>query len=198
MSQSALQQSGAQPSNRQPKFVPVHISRALAGLVTNRSSLHDPSMWLYSRFYGGAMDALIAGSNIEISPALTWKRRPGLSVLGANTSVYPSAPLTAFSFYNTDGSINLYVDTATGVYLHNNSGAPTLLFTKSAGAGQTAFLQLGDVLYFSNGVDNKKLINSVVYNWASSGPAAAPSVTVNNMSSPRWVFLKTATRTFSS
>jgi hypothetical protein len=138
-------------------------------------------MWLYSRFYGGAPDALIGGSNIEISPALTWKRRPGLSVLGANTSVYPSAPLTAFSFYNTDGSINLYVDTATGVYLHNNSGAPTLLFTKSAGAGQTAFLQLGDVLYFSNGVDNKKLINSVVYNWASSGPAAAPSVTVNSI-----------------
>lgn len=180
MSQSLIAAAGAQPQ-KQPRFVPIHVSRAQAGLVTNRAALHDPSQYIVERFYGGQPDVLLAGSNIEVSPQLTWKHRPGSSIFGVSGSLYPTAPLTSWEFYNPDGSISVFVDTVTGVYKHNPAGAPTLIFTKSAGAGQTAFLQLGDILYFANGVDNKKYVNGVVYNWASDGPPTVPGVLVNNI-----------------
>src|SRR5271170_6478752 len=111
MSQSLLQQNGAQPA-KQPKWVPIHIARAQAGLITNRNALHDPSIGIYGKFYGGQPDVLLAGSNIEISPQQTWKHRPGTSLF----ATLPSTCLTCYPFFNTNGSITLYMDTATGIY----------------------------------------------------------------------------------
>lgn len=176
MSQSLIQQSGAQPQ-KQPRYVPIHIARAQAGLVTNRAALHDISIGLYGRFYGGQPDALFGGSNVEISPQQTWKHRPGCSAF----ATLPSKCLTSFPYFNTDGSITLYMDTATGVY--TNPASPTLVFTKSSGAGQTSFLQIGNTLYMSNGVDNKKVIGGKVFNWAGAGPVAAPTVAINSIGS---------------
>lgn len=174
MANSLIQQAGGQPQ-KQPKYVPIHFARAQAGLVTNRAALHDISIGIYGRFYGGQPDALFSGSNVEISPQQTWKHRPGSSPF----AVLPSKCLTSFPFFNPDGSITLYMDTVTGVY--TNPVSPTLLFTKSAGAGQTSFLQIGNTLYMANGVDNKKVLNGKVYNWASSGPSAAPAVVINSI-----------------
>src|SRR5258706_7461456 len=115
MSQALLEQSGARPKP-EPEYTALHVARAYFGLVTNRCALHDPSTFIVGRFYGGAPDALIDGSNVEISPALTWKRRFGVSAFGSVT--YPTPPLTSFAFHNADGSIVLFVDTATGVYIH--------------------------------------------------------------------------------
>lgn len=176
MAQSMIQQAGGQPQ-KQPRYVPIHISRAQAGLVTNRAALHDISIGIYGRFYGGQPDALLSGSNIEISPQQTWKHAPGSSLF----ATLPSKCLTSYPFINPDGSVTLYMDTATGVY--TNPASPTLLFTKSAGAGQTSFLQIGNTLYMANGVDNKKVIGGKVYPWASGGPSAAPSVVVNSIGS---------------
>lgn len=174
MANSLIQQAGGQ-SEKQPRFVPIHIAKATAGLITNRAALHDPSIGIYARFYGGQPDALLAGSNVEISPQQTWKHRPGSS----SFATLPSTCLTSYPFFNPDGSITLYMDTATGVYI--NPSSPILVFSKSAGAGQTSFLQIGNVMYMANGVDNKKVINGNVYNWASAGPSAAPSVVVNSI-----------------
>lgn len=174
MSQSLIQQAGGQ-SEKQPRFVPIHIAKATAGLITNRAALHDPSIGIYARFYGGQPDALLSGSNVEISPRQTWVHRPGCSLF----ATLPSKCLTSYPFFNPDGSITLYMDTATGVY--SNPSGPALLFTKSAGAGQTSFLQIGNTMYMANGVDNKKVINGKVYNWASTGPNAAPSVVIDSI-----------------
>ena len=174
MANSLIQQAGGQPQ-KQPRFVPIHIGRAQAGLVTNRAALHDISIGIYGRFYGGQPDALLSGSNIEISPQQTWKHRPGCSAF----ATLPSTCLTSYPFFNTDGTITLYMDTATGVY--KNPSSPTLVFTKSSGAGQTSFLQIGQTLYMANGVDNKKIINGTVYEWASDGPDTAPSVSINSV-----------------
>lgn len=174
MANSLIQQSGGQPQ-KQPRYVPIHIAKATAGLITNRAALHDPSIGIYARFYGGQPDALLSGLNVEISPQQTWKHRPGSSLF----AVLPSRCLTCYPFFNPDGSVTLYMDTATGIY--TNPAFPVLLFTKSAGAGQTSFLQIGNVLYMANGVDNKKIINGKIYNWASAGPTAAPTVVVDSV-----------------
>jgi hypothetical protein len=171
---SLIQQAGAQ-AQKQAKYAPIHIAKATAGLVTNRAALHDISIGVYARFYGGQPDALLSGSNVEISPRQTWVHRPGTSLF----ATLPSKCLISYPFFNPDGSITLYMDTATGVY--SNPGSPTLVFTKSAGAGQTSFLQIGNTLYLSNGVDNKKIIGGKVYNWAGPGPQVAPTVVVNNI-----------------
>lgn len=174
MAPSLIQQAGAQPQ-KQPRFVPIHAAKAQAGLVTNRAALHDISIGIYARFYGGQIDALLSGSNIEISPQQTWKHRPGHSLF----CTLPSQCLTSFPFINPDGSITLYMDTVTGIY--TNPSSPTLVASKSAGALQTSFLQIGNTLYLADGIQNRKIIGGKVYAWAIAGPLLAPSVTVNNV-----------------
>lgn len=174
MSNALLQQAGAQPQ-KQPRYVPIHLARAQAGLVTNRAALHDISIGIYGRFYGGQPDCLLSGSNIEISPRQTWVHRPGTSTFCS----LPTRCLTTYPFFNPDGSITLYMDTASGVY--TNPASPFLVFTKSAGAGQTSFLQIGNTLYMANGVDNKKIIGGRIYPWASGGPTTAPTVVVDSI-----------------
>lgn len=174
MAPPLIQQAGGQPQ-KQPRFAPIYISRANVGLFTNRCPLHDTSSFIVERFYGGQPDALWDGSNIEVTNRLTWQRRPGLSAFGSVT--YPQSPDNAFSFHNPDGSISLFIDTPSAVYQHQGS-TKTTLFTKSSGAGQTSFLQLGDALYFADGVDNMKVVNGTVWNWGIAGPAAAPNITI--------------------
>lgn len=176
MSQSLIVQAGAQPQ-KQPRFVPMHTARAQAGLITNRAALHDPSIGIYASFYGGQKDVLLSGSNVEISPQQTWKHRPGTSLF----ATLPSQCLTVYPFFNPNGSITLYMDTATGIY--TNPASPTLIASKASGALQTSFLQIGNTLYMADGVENRKIINGKVYAWAISGPSAAPNVTVNSIGS---------------
>lgn len=61
---------GAQPRNPS-RGKPIHVARMETGLFTNRSPLHDPASFVISKFYGGYVDALIDGSNMEVSNALT-------------------------------------------------------------------------------------------------------------------------------
>src|SRR6266568_5275089 len=103
-----LQQNGAQPQ-KQPKWVPIFIDSSFTGLYTQRSVLHDPSDLAMRRFYGGRPDALWAGSNVELTNRLTLQRRPGLTQF--STAVYPTAPLTAFAFELTNGTIQVIIDT---------------------------------------------------------------------------------------
>ena len=174
MSQNLLQQSGAQ-TEKQPRYVPIHIAKATAGLVTNRSALHDISIGIYGKFYGGQPDALLSGTNIEISPQQTWKHRPGHSLF----TTLPSTCLTTYPFFNANGTITLYMDTATGIYTTPSS--PVLIASKASGALQTSFLQIGNTLYMADGVENRKIINGRVYAWAIDGPQKAPVVVINSV-----------------
>ena len=71
-------------------------------------------------------------------------------------------------------------DTATTVY---DATAPNLkaIFTKSAGAGSTYFLGVGNILYFTNGIDNKQVSYDPatgtwgpVTDWGITAPTTAP------------------------
>ena len=105
-----LQQSGATPQ-KQPKYTPIFLDRAFTGLYTQRNVLHDPSDIATARFYGGRPDALWMGKNVELTNRLTLQRRPGL--IPFSSDIYPTVPLTAFSFPLTDGTIRVIIDTGT-------------------------------------------------------------------------------------
>jgi hypothetical protein len=108
-----LEQHGARPSNKEPKWVPLFVDRAFTGLFTQRAALHDPSDLGTLKFYGGRPDSLWMGSNIELTNRLTLQRRPGLSQFSG--AVYPTAPDRAYSFELINSTIQVIVDTgATG------------------------------------------------------------------------------------
>ena len=51
----------------------------------------------------------------------------------------------------------MFADTPTALYDITNGGK-TLIYTKSAGAGQTRFLAVGNTLYMGNGIDLLELL----------------------------------------
>jgi len=156
------------------RFTPIHVSKALRGLITNRFALQDPSPFIVERFYGGYQDCLLSGSNVEVSPRNTWWRRPGNSAY--TTFNFPTPPLGGFSF-NQNGAFTVYVDTATNIYSVTPTSG-TSVYTKSTGAGQASYLQLGTTLFVADGVDAIKIIGGKVWNWGIVGPTAAPTVNV--------------------
>lgn len=71
---------------------------------------------------------------------------------------------------------------AGAVYIDNQNGTKTLLFAKSAGAGQTYFVAVAGVLYMGDGVDVRKYTplnsNGLVWNWGGAAPTSQPNVTI--------------------
>src|ERR1039458_2102535 len=159
----ALQVNGAQ-SDKPTKFAAIYTGRQFTGIWTNRSPLRDAaSSRIEEKFYGPRGDAMIAGSNVEISNKLTMIRRfgnpqfSGASVTGVGGfGEFRINKALSDVFGTTLESIDLMTDTATQV-LENG----TAIFTKSAGAGRTFFEQVGNELFFSDGVDNKKKLQSL-------------------------------------
>ena len=152
------------------------------GLFTNRSPLHDPASWYISK-YGGYPDALIDGSNMEISNALTMIRRPGLSEW--STVTVPDQVNWFYDWRTLTCGPKVVVDTTTSTYIQNPT-TQNLIFTKSAGAGQGQYQGVADILYYGDGVDLQKFIlgadcnpaNGKVWNWGIVSGPTAPVVTV--------------------
>ena len=152
---NAIQQAGgaAEPSS----FAPLHTNRMFTGLWTNRNPLSDASVSTNMEKYGlGLQDSIIAGLNTELSSKLTLRRRYGTSVY--NSQSFP--PINRFYSFNTftltTEAIRVLADTAATVYDATGPSTKTAIWTKSAGAGPTFFLGVGNNLYFTNGVDNKQ------------------------------------------
>src|SRR5215475_8287360 len=75
---SQIAAAGGQPQ-KPPKYAPIYQGSFFNGINTNRSPLRAASAnHIYQKFYGDtSADALIAGSNVEVSNRLTLIRRPG-------------------------------------------------------------------------------------------------------------------------
>lgn len=178
---AALQINGAQ-SAKPVKFGELYTGRFFTGLWTNRSPLRDAATpQIYEKFYGNRGDNMIAGSNVEVSNRLTVIRRPGNPIYD-NVNVFSN--IDSFDTFRVDKalvdvfgspteSIFTMVDTTTPVtgggalYAENSSNAlqagdtATTVLTKGAGAGQAFMKQVGNQLYFGDGVDNKKWSQSL-------------------------------------
>lgn len=151
------------------EYAPLTMDRYITGLVTQRNPLRDAEVpYLEAKFYqAGRTDSIWDGLNMEIGPDLSLMRRLGDSVF--NSAIFP--PVNRFYDFHSvvDGQdvIWVMVDTAGAVYEANSPNQKTLIWTKSAGAGKTCFQSVGNTLYFSNGVDNKKWMRAST-SWAAN------------------------------
>ena len=173
---NALQQAGAasEPSN----FAPLNTDRIFTGLWTNRNPLRDAATSNNEeKYYGARQDSILGGYNSEISAKLTLRRRFGTSVYNSNIFDKISRFYSFNTFTLTNETIHVLADTPTDVWDVTNGGK-TSIWHKGAGAQSTYFLGVGNILYFTNGVENKQwnTANNTVYNWGIAAPTTAPSV----------------------
>lgn len=151
------------------RSAPLHTNRFFTGLWTHRNPLRDAATpFLTEKFYGGTrFDSLIDGLNTEVTSRLTMARRYGHSVY--NSQTFPA--INRFYQFNIFGGaaqiIKVIADTATQVYDATGPNTKTLLFTKSAGAGSSYFQSVGNILYFGNGKDQKKWVQTAKA-WAAA------------------------------
>lgn len=165
--------SGGTPQ-KQTRFAPIYTGRWSSGLWTNRSPLRDANTnRITEKFYGPAGDALIAGLNTEVTNKLTLARRPGSSVFDSNSYAGVDRFYEFRLFSTTTEQIDLIIDQANAVF-SLIGGTKTLLFTKSAGAGQTYFQSVGNTLYFADGVDNKKYLQTLT-TWSANTSYGTPT-----------------------
>lgn len=165
---NALQANGAQ-SDKPTKFSPLYTGRFFDGIWTNRSPLRDAaSTRIEEKFYGPRGDAMIAGSNVEITNRLTLARRPGNPVYDTNTwhdilsfDDFRLSKGLSDVFGTVTEQVEVMVDQASALYALNGTGTRELVWTKTAGAGQSTGVQVGQEWYFGNGVDNKKWLQSL-------------------------------------
>jgi hypothetical protein len=182
---NALQAGGAQP-DKQTRFAPLYTGRFFSGIWTNRSPLRDAaSTRIEEKFYGPRGDALIAGSNVEITNRLTLGRRPGNPVYD-NVNTFTDV-LSFDDFRISKGlsdvfgtvteQVDTMIDTSTALYAENSDFVlqggvnPTTVFTKSPGAGQSYGIQVGNEWYFGDGADNKKWLQSLFVRTSASNNA---------------------------
>ena len=181
----SLQLAGAQPGNKPPRYAPLYTSRYWSGLVTQRSPLRSAGSSYEERYLGTRGDAFIDGSNCEITPKLTLARRPGNPVYNSNNFTSVDAFFAFRQFGPNSESIRVLADTATSVNDITGNGN-TVVFSKSAGAGQTYFQSVGNTLYFGNGIDQRKYVTSLFTRTASATglPNIGNSVTLSAASTP--------------
>ena len=176
---SQIAANGGQPQ-KQPKYAPIYQGRFFNGLNTNRSPLRAASAsHIAEKFYSDSSgDALISGSNIEVSNRLTLIRRPGNPIYDSHTYNRPDSfdefrvnkaqsdvfnnssatPLeNIFTMIDESGANHLYSLTS-GLTRGGNLG---LDFLKATNAGQSYMQAVGNSLYFANGVQNKKWLTSL-------------------------------------
>lgn len=164
-SQSLLQIVGSRGS-KEAQYAPIFTDRFFVGLWTNRNPLRSPLSTFYADgWHLGGTDALIGGTNIELSPRLTLCRRPGQ--LAYSTATIPGVPDTFYTFRQFGSTFQVIVDTSTNIYTLTPTAA-TSIFTKGAMAGQTNFLGVGETLYFGDGVEQMAWQNNAIRNWGIS------------------------------
>jgi hypothetical protein len=181
---SQLAANGGQPQ-KQPKYAPIYTGRFFNGVNTNRSPLRAASAsHIAEKFYSDSSgDALIAGFNLEVTNRLTLARRPGnpiydqthysglsngynrplcFSDFRVNKAASDVFGTTLESIYTMIDQTTLLQSLSTSFQRGGDSGYNYgLNFTKSTGAGQSYMQPVGNSLYFSNGVDNKKWLTSL-------------------------------------
>lgn len=176
---SQFQTSGGQPQ-KQGRYSAIHAGRLFNGLVTNRSPLRGNLPNMYENFYKlSSPDIMIAGANVEVSNRLTLIRRPGNPQYD---TVNTWNRILAFDEFRVNkGASDVFgivlekiytmVDEPTALFALDDALNKQLVFTKSPGAGQTNMQAVGNTLYFSNGVDNKKWLQSLFTRTSASNNA---------------------------
>jgi len=160
-----FQVSGAQ-APKPTRYAPIWTDSFFHGLVTQRNPLRGPAGHIENRFYP-TYDAMIDGNNVEISTRLTPIRRYGNSVYNSQTFTNVDS-FYSFNLFSTNSEhIDVMVDTAAALYEGTGPSDKNLVWTKSTGAGQSYMQSVGNTLFFGNGVDQKKWVETLTV-WTAS------------------------------
>ena len=152
--------NGGQPA-KQVRFAPIYTPRWYSGLWTNRAPIRDATTTrIVEKFYGPAGDALMAGQNLEVSNKLTLVRRYGTSQFSSNTYTAPDRTYEFRLFNPSTEEILVMVDQVNALY-YELGGVKSLVFDKSSGAGQSYMQSVGNILFFADGIDNKKWLQTL-------------------------------------
>lgn len=147
---------------------------------TQRNPLRDAaSTRLEEKFYGARNDGLIDGLNVEVSNGLTFIRRPGLSVF--NSQTFPRIDgFYQFRLFNSvSETIKVMADTASVLYDATGPSTKFAVWNKPTGAGQTLMQSVGNILYFGNGVEQKKWVQSAL-KWQATTAFATGNYVVDS------------------
>lgn len=168
---SNLLQAAGSRDEHDGGWAPLHTNRFFLGLWTNRSPLRAPTGVIYENYYKlGGTDAMLGGTNVEVSNRLTVCRRPG-NTAGLNPYIsstnIPDIPDSFYSFHEIGGTIRVFTDTPTAPYLiggyANGSGTASQgvipIFTKASNVSQSFFQGIGQALYFSDTAEQQKWLD---------------------------------------
>jgi len=127
-----------------------------------RSAYRDAATpYIQKKFYqANRFDSIIDGINREISQRLTTRRRPGSSIY--NSNIFPAANSMKNWKYiqNNAEVVRVIYDGVDGNIYDATAGQKSTLFSKSAGASAARFLGVNTELFFTDGVENKKIVQS--------------------------------------
>jgi hypothetical protein len=187
-----LQAAGAK-DEKDSRWAPIFTNRFFLGLWTNRNPLRSPTGVIYENYYRlGGTDAMIAGTNVELSNRLTICRRPGnpagLSTFISSANI-PDIPDSFYSFHELAGTIRVFVDTPTSPYLIGGftNGAGTAsqgvipIFTKNSAVPQSFFQGVGQSLYFSDSAEQQKWLDFGAGNPGNSFSAVTATSLASNV-----------------
>jgi hypothetical protein len=148
-----LEISGS-PKQGEDKYVSLATLKFIGGLQTQRSPFVSIDTRYNARFLGGKPDALLDGSNCEISNKLLLQRRPGLLAYGT-ASIPP--PIAFYEWQSVAPSnLSLVVDTVPALYNYSPTAAG-IYYLKGPKAGQSHVMDLINTLYIGDGFDLVKI-----------------------------------------
>lgn len=162
------------------KPAPLTTRRFFSGLFTLRSPLNEPGDGASTRYYeaiaGAKSDALLGGSNMEVSNKNTLVTRPGFTLIaspGAST-------LGVYAAVMTSGT-NLLYDHAASVWL----GGTLQLYSKNNPGARARFFTIGNYTFISSDSDTTPFIWDGNASHAADilgipTPVSAPSLALNS------------------
>lgn len=152
------------------------MNRFIAGLYTQRSPLTLPLAVIGMRIIE-RKDAMIAGSNVELSNRQTLIRRNGFSKWNTTQLGASEIPRMYYSDRDTIIGLKVYADLTTTVKYSQGGSGWTAVFNQSAGAGQCFFQRVGTAVYMANGKDALKDVDGfAVWNWGIVAPVTQPGL----------------------
>lgn len=127
---------------------PIETERFYTGMISQRNRLAIP-IRIFGRRLIMLYDAILSGSNAELTVRSTLQRAAGF--LQYNTNTVSGVPQRFYGFQPVStGTILPIADTTAGVfYVPPGSAAPTSLITKTQGK-QSSFFGVGNYLYVGN------------------------------------------------
>lgn len=148
-------------------YATLYMDREITGMWTQRSPFRDAAVpYIQAKGYNvSRFDSMIDGLNWELKVKLTGGRAPGSSVWNSNTFDAINSFYAWKYIQDTEEIIRTIVDCTDSHIYDATANSKTDLFTKT-GAKKTRFLGVNTELFFGDGIDTQKIVQSQ-YAWGA-------------------------------